>query len=168
MKKFHIDDASLSRSGWCFRLVGNFLHFAGKAVVTSRNVDHFLRLGILLMNGYSRLSSLHVAIESEKLRLPYDSWAFVGPVIIVYSLVWPLSILHTHSILWIRHSHLLKLHFRRNKKVKRTSYSRGTQRQFLKNFCSEDDLRFRIFGTFVVKFLACLPLLGFSNISKME
>ena len=30
--------------------------------------------------------------------------------------------------------------------------------------CSEDDLRSRIFGTFVVKFLACLPLLGFSNI----
>ena len=29
---------------------------------------------------------------------------------------------------------------------------------------SEDDLRSRIFGTFVVKFLACLPLLGFSNI----
>ena len=44
---------------------------------------------------------------------------------------------------------------------------RGTQRQFLENICSEDDLRSRIFGTFVVKFLACLPLLGFSNISKM-
>ena len=29
---------------------------------------------------------------------------------------------------------------------------------------SEDDLRSRIFGTFVVKFLACLPLLGFWNI----
>ena len=27
-----------------------------------------------------------------------------------------------------------------------------------------DDLRSRIFRTFVVKFLACLPLLGFSNI----
>ena len=39
-----------------------------------------------------------------------------------------------------------------------------TQRQFLENVCSEDDLRSRIFGTFVVKFLACLPLLGFSNI----
>ena len=31
--------------------------------------------------------------------------------------------------------------------------------------CSEDDLRSRIFGT-VVKFLPCLSLLGFSNISK--
>ena len=40
----------------------------------------------------------------------------------------------------------------------------GTQRQFLENICSEDDLRSRIFGTFVVKFIACLPLLGFSNI----
>ena len=38
---------------------------------------------------------------------------------------------------------------------------------FRKNICSEDDLRFRIFGTFAVKFLACLPLLGFSNIQKM-
>ena len=42
---------------------------------------------------------------------------------------------------------------------------RGTQRQFLGNICLDDDLRSRIFGTFVVKFLACLvPLLGFSNI----
>ena len=40
---------------------------------------------------------------------------------------------------------------------------KGTQRQFSENICSEDDLRSRIFGTFVVKFLACLPLLGFSN-----
>ena len=41
---------------------------------------------------------------------------------------------------------------------------RGTQRQFSENICSEDVLRSRIFGTFVVNFLACLPLLGFSNI----
>ena len=34
---------------------------------------------------------------------------------------------------------------------------------FRKNICSEDDLRSRIFETFVVKFLPCLPLLGFSN-----
>ena len=37
---------------------------------------------------------------------------------------------------------------------------------FRENICSENDLRSRIFGTFVVKFLACLPLLGFSNIYK--
>ena len=43
-------------------------------------------------------------------------------------------------------------------------YFRGTQGQFSENICSEDDLRARIFGTFVVKFLACLLLLGFSNI----
>ena len=41
---------------------------------------------------------------------------------------------------------------------------RGTQLQFSENICSEDDLKSRIFGTFFVKFLACLPLLGFSNI----
>ena len=45
--------------------------------------------------------------------------------------------------------------------------NRGTQRQFLENICSEDDLRSRIFGTFVFKSLACLPLLGFSNPPKM-
>ena len=44
---------------------------------------------------------------------------------------------------------------------------RGTQRQFLENIGSEDDLRSRVFGTFVAKFLTCLPLLGFSNIQKM-
>ena len=38
---------------------------------------------------------------------------------------------------------------------------------FRENICSEDDLRTRIFATFVVKFLACLPLLGFSNMYKM-
>ena len=39
------------------------------------------------------------------------------------------------------------------------SVSKGTQRQFSENICSEDDLRSTIFGTFAVKFLACLPLL---------
>ena len=38
---------------------------------------------------------------------------------------------------------------------------------FRENICSEDNLRSRIFGAFVVKLLACLPLLGFSNIDKM-
>ena len=38
---------------------------------------------------------------------------------------------------------------------------------FRENICSEDDLRARIFGKFVVKFLACLLLLGFSNIQNM-
>jgi len=46
----------------------------------------------------------------------------------------------------------------------RTHDVRGTQRQFSENICSEDDLRSRILGTFFPKFLACLPLLGFSNI----
>ena len=46
----------------------------------------------------------------------------------------------------------------------RVTVIRGSQRQFSKNICSEGDLRSRIFRTFVVKFLACLPLLGFSNI----
>ena len=41
---------------------------------------------------------------------------------------------------------------------KQTPY-RGTQRQFSDNICWEDDWR-----TFIVKFLACLPLLRFSNI----
>ena len=34
---------------------------------------------------------------------------------------------------------------------------------FRENICSEDDLRSKIFGIFFVKFLACLPLLGFLN-----
>ena len=46
----------------------------------------------------------------------------------------------------------------------KSTHSRGTQRQFLENICSENDLRSRIFGAFVVTFLACLSLLGFSNI----
>ena len=50
------------------------------------------------------------------------------------------------------------------KNVALTRNVKGTQRQFSENIRSEDDLRSRIFGTFVVKFLAFLPLLGFSNI----
>ena len=38
-----------------------------------------------------------------------------------------------------------------------THLYRGTQRQFSEKFCSEDDLRSRIFGTFFVKFLDYLP-----------
>ena len=38
------------------------------------------------------------------------------------------------------------------------AFHRGTQRQFLENIGLEDDLRSRIFGTFVVKFIACLPV----------
>ena len=34
--------------------------------------------------------------------------------------------------------------------------SRGAQRQFLENMCSEDDLRSTVFGTSVGKFLPCL------------
>ena len=47
-----------------------------------------------------------------------------------------------------------------------TPNGRGIQRQFSENICSEDDLRSRIFGKFVVKFLACLPLLGFRTSEK--
>ena len=43
----------------------------------------------------------------------------------------------------------------------------GTQRQFSENICSEDDLRSRIFGTFFVTFIVCLPLLGNSKIYEM-
>ena len=43
-------------------------------------------------------------------------------------------------------------------------YSGAPNDNFRQNICSEDDLRSRIFGTFAVKFLGCLLLLGFSNI----
>ena len=36
------------------------------------------------------------------------------------------------------------------------------------NICSEDDLRSRTFGTFVVKFLACLSVVGFSNNEQLK
>ena len=50
----------------------------------------------------------------------------------------------------------------------RASFPSGAPNgNFRENICSEDDLRSRIFGAFVVKFIACLPLLGFSNIYKM-
>ena len=42
------------------------------------------------------------------------------------------------------------------RKVPRSMQASGAPNDnFRKNICSEDDLRSRIFGTFVVKFLAC-------------
>ena len=43
-------------------------------------------------------------------------------------------------------------------------YAGAPNDNFRKNIFSEDDFRSRIFGTFVVRFLAYLLLLGFSNI----
>ena len=63
--------------------------------------------------------------------------------------------------------YLAKLVENNNPSYRYDRWSRGTQRQFLENICSEDDLRSRIFGTFVAKFLACPPLLGFSNPPKL-
>ena len=55
-----------------------------------------------------------------------------------------------------------------NKLVRKSLHNAGAPNSnFRENICSEDDLRSRVFGAFVVKFLAFLPLLGFSNIDKM-
>ena len=43
---------------------------------------------------------------------------------------------------------------------------RGTQRQFSENICSEDDLRSRIFGAFIVQFLFCEKFL-MARINKL-
>ena len=51
--------------------------------------------------------------------------------------------------------------------VMRTLTPGAPNGNFRENMCSEDDLRSRIFRASVVKFLPCMPLLGFSNIYKM-
>ena len=48
----------------------------------------------------------------------------------------------------------------------RLTFSGAPNGNFRENICSEDDLRSRIFGAFVVKFLACLPLLDFRTSTK--
>ena len=72
-----------------------------------------------------------------------------------------LSTLPTTGDIWRMERCLYRLNLRVKDPI------RGTQREFKENICSEDDLRSRVFGTFVAKFLACLPLVGFSNIQKM-
>ena len=57
-----------------------------------------------------------------------------------------------------------KCHFRSKPRTVVLQKTGAPNDSFRKHICSEDDLRSRIFGTFVAKFLACLPLLGFSNI----
>ena len=61
-----------------------------------------------------------------------------------------------NSSIGVKRIHLRVYHFGQNQR------SGAPNDNFRKNICSEDDLRSRIFETFVVKFLACLPLLGFS------
>ena len=46
----------------------------------------------------------------------------------------------------------LKINNLKEAKVDELKSSRGTQRQFSEKYLFEDDLRSRIFGTFVVKF----------------
>ena len=74
------------------------------------------------------------------------------------------------AVLLCVHDDLLVLKRKRNRSGRREKSRRkfceegdirSTQSQFSENIHSEDDLRPRIFGTFVVKFLVCLPLLGF-------
>ena len=44
-------------------------------------------------------------------------------------------------------------------KIAEIAVAEAPNDDFRKNICSEDDFRSRIFGSFVVKFLAWLPLL---------
>ena len=52
-------------------------------------------------------------------------------------------------------------------KICHGNYVRAPNDNFRKIICSEDDLRSRIFGSFSEKFIACLPLLGFSNFKNI-
>ena len=62
------------------------------------------------------------------------------------------------------------LHFHSNLTLwgQRENRSQGHPKTiFGQIICSEEDLRSRIFGSFSEKFIACLPLLGFSNFTKI-
>ena len=86
---------------------------------------------------------------------------FVRSTSLVYLLYVDASVLVSFVPFNLLGACLLFLIFPMNKLM---SIYRGTQRQFSENICSQDDSRSRIFETVVVKFLACLPLLEFSNI----
>ena len=84
------------------------------------------------------------------------------------------SLVNLDSTYWktsnlVQVSHLVLKNENRNKNNCKTRIEIQERKKgnFRENICSEDDLRSRIFGAFVVKFLACLPLLGFSNIYKI-
>ena len=96
-------------------------------------------------------------------------------------IAWPLT---TYDVISRNHGNwhhwaCLKIRARDKRKVsemsganvssswKKTQKNLRGDDNFRKIICSEDDLRSRIFGSFSVKFLACLLLLGFSNIKKM-
>ena len=61
---------------------------------------------------------------------------------------------HKKSLTFQKRSKKMLLHWRANLADQNTG---APNVNFRKNICSEDDLRSRIFGTFVVKFLASLP-----------
>ena len=59
---------------------------------------------------------------------------------------------------------VVQISFTKNQTVSRYCNQEHPTSIFVKYLFGTDDLRSRIFETFFFKFLACLPLLGFSNI----
>ena len=57
--------------------------------------------------------------------------------------------------------------FKKTVNIRWTTISGAPNDNFRKIICWEDDLRSRIFESFSDKFLACRPLLGFSNFKKI-
>ena len=93
-----------------------------------------------------------LGIHMRRWAFKREKYTFINANIKVINTILKVNRDNCHTLKWKHYS---------------LTFFRGTQRQFSENICSEDDLKSRIFGTFVVKFLACLPLLGFSNIYKM-
>ena len=104
-----------------------------------------------------RLNSFSSLLSKTKL---YSQLASVRLRVILYYFY----DVRTVSLVFFRRRTISQSYF---KLLTPRGYSGAPNGNFRENICSEDDLRSRIFGAFVVKFLACLPPLGFSNIYKM-
>ena len=103
------------------------------------------------MQGACKMTDVHCPLRCGATIKRYDS--IMHTVTIPFLCACLLSSRHELK----GHSRAILVHFKNQK-------YQAPNDNFRENICSEDDLRSRIFGTFVVKFLACLPLLGFSNI----
>ena len=107
-----------------------------------------------------------VPLNLEENRPPYGRFEFWQTTTSVIDLVHSPSII-PHKVMRILGGRLreprLRASLREHPFLLAKRPSGAPNDNFRKNICSEGDLRSRIFETFVVKFLVCLPLLGFSN-----
>ena len=160
--------------GWCSVLVTHKslynLFWSLQSATTYNSVE--------LKNLWNIMSNLYCSCKQILLIYPTDLFTSVIELTITQHSVWQYRIVRRSDLLQDQFNNsawntcmYTELCHQKTQVLELITIStcisatlRDTHCQFSENICSDDDLRSEIFGTFAVKFLACLPLLGYLNI----